>query len=103
MMKTKEKLINPPKDMTDRTFIIRCEAVTAVMTQTNAQDYYLFLDVSTKKSYMTPFGGCGLFLWLYYRAALTLDFFIPLALLFNSLLSPLSDSKCSKHSCYKRN
>lgn len=52
MMKMKEKaerLINPPKDMTNRTFMTRCEAVTAVMTQTNAQDDDLFLNVSTKK------------------------------------------------------
>lgn len=61
--------------MTDRTFRMMCEAVTAVMTQTNAQDYYMFLNVSTKEGCMTAFGGCGLFLWLYYRALLTLDFF----------------------------
>lgn len=82
--------------MIDRAFMMRCEAVTVVMTQTNTQDYYLFLSVNTKESYMTASGGCGLFLWLYYRASLTLDFFF-------SALSPLSDSKSWKHSRYKRN
>lgn len=60
--------------MTERTFVTRCKFVTAVMTQTNAKDYYLLLNVRTKVIYMTAFGGCGLCLWLYYRAALTIDF-----------------------------
>lgn len=82
MMKMKEKaerLINPPKDMTDRTSMTKCEAVTAVMTQTNAQDYYLSLNVSTKKKlhdgiwrmwtvFVVVLSCC-------YRAALTLDLF----------------------------